>query len=331
MRLCEDAAAMRVAKLVKTLLRFCIGFVLALVTVEGVARAYAFIPIEGGRKTWHREGNAVSHWRDGIRLPISTLGTRRILVLGDSFTAALHVGDEQTFCFLAERLLRKTGIDAVFLNAAAPALGLPDHIYRGRAVVEKQRASWTLVVVNDDDFEASAWSKTNTHFVRTGETLEVRPAVQHRGRFDFVMKPLRGESAAVQNGFLQYKGLLQMAAAWRPFRAEAQIRKASPVKRDYPVAEELALAQAAFGGRVTFVHLGVGATTVTPTEAKFRKACEEQRLSCITTREQLAALRRRGIPAQGFPNSGWDTGHLNPWGHEVVAQAIARALSHAVL
>lgn len=321
---------MRVAVVLKSLLRFCIGSVLALITVEAVARSYAFIPATGGKKVWNREGNAVSNWRNGIRLPISSQDTRRILVLGDSFTAALHVADDQTFCFLAERLLREAGIDRVFLNAAAPALGLPDHIYRGKALVERERASWTLVVINDDDFEKSAWSKANTHFVRTDGKLEVRPAVEQPGRFDGVMKPLRGESAAVQNGFLQYKGLLQMAAAWRPFRAEPLAAKQQN-KREYPVAEELALAQAVFAGRVTFVHLGVGASAVTATEAAFRSACEQQQLSCVTTREQLASLRRGGVPPQGFPNSGWDTGHLNPWGHEVVAQSIARALSHAVL
>jgi hypothetical protein len=251
-------------------------------------------------------------------------------VLGDSYTAALHVADDQTFCFLAERFLRQAGVDATLLNAGIPASGLPDYIHRGKPLAEKERADWIVLVLNDEDFEASTWSKANTHFVEVGDELSVQPALEARGRFDAVMKPLQGNSAAVQNAFLQYKGLLQMAATWRPFRAEAPSSKPKK-RRHYPVSKELALAHEVLGERVTYVHLGVGGSDITPTEAQFREACATQQLRCVTTREALAALRRSGAPPQGFPNSGWDTGHLSPWGHREVARLIARALSHGLL
>ncbi|MES1187425.1 MAG: hypothetical protein ABUL60_26645 [Myxococcales bacterium] len=317
---------MRARAALMTALRIGVGSLLALLSVELVARSYAFMPEAGGVKIWNREGNAVSHWRRGVRLPISR-GGKRVLVIGDSYTAAQHVNDDQTFSHLTERYLREAGLDVSLLNVGVPGSNLADHIYDGPKLAKKHGASWTLVALTDDDLGASAWAKAGTHFVHDGEGLSIRRPPEPRARAKDALKPIRNNSALIQNAFLQYKGLLEMAASWHPFRAQAPRPSRKP-NVDYPVEEELLLADVAFEGAVTFVHLGVA--TPTPIEAEFRRVCSERRLHCVTTREELEALRRSGTPPQGFPNSGWDVGHLNAWGHQTVARALARGLAHAV-
>lgn len=308
----------------KLALRLALGTALALATAELLARHYAFT-LPSTEKTWNREGNATSHWRGGIRLPISANG-KRILVLGDSYTAAMHVQDDQTFCAWTERDLRAAGKAATLLNAGVPGLSLADYILDGRARIAKERAEWTVVALTADDLGATAWSKAGAHFAWQDSKLVVgRPKVA-RGTLSGTVQRIRERSAFYQNARLQYWGLRRMAADWRPFRAQpARPRRK---ERQYPVSEELALAREALGDRVTFLLLAVGEPS--GLEAQFVTACATLGLKCVNTREQLEALRRSGVPPQGFPNTDWDVGHLNRWGHRAVAQPLARALEDAV-
>lgn len=306
------------------------GLLLAALTVEVAARGYAFTPPDGATKIWNREGNAVSHWRDGVRVAASSHGAKRVLVLGDSYTAAQHVADDETFSFLAERQLRQAQVDVTLLNAGVPGTNLADHVEDGPALARKHAVTWSLVVFTDDDLGPASWTKSGTHFVREQGSVRVRrPAAAGSASKD-ALKPIRLHSAAVQNAYLQYKGFLEMAKGWHPFRATPPPRKPPPTKH-YPVADALKLADSVFAGRVTFVHLGVGGSAVTPLERQFRAACAELNLHCMTTREAFVELRRSGKVPQGFPNTGWDVGHLNPWGHRVVAEVIGRALSNGLL
>lgn len=322
---CQDAAV-RTSRVLKALLRFALGAALATATVELVARRYAFMPEAGNAKVWHREGDAVSHWRKGVRLPISKSGPR-ILVIGDSYTAAQHVPDDQTFVYVAERELGRAGRDVTLLNVGVPGTSVVDHILDGPGLVERQQANWSLVVLTDDDLGESAWARGGSHFELVGGELATRrPPVRHAKKD--LLRPIRNNSALLQNAFLQYRGLLDMAAAWHPFHANPPRPRAAAADPSYPVAAELRLVYDSFAGRVTFVHLGI--STPSPVETEFRAACATEHWHCITTREQLERLRASGVPPQGFPNSGWDKGHLNAWGHRVVGETIAAGLRNAV-
>lgn len=310
---------MSVPMLLRRTLTVVVGLLLALATVEAIARRYAYTPAGGDTKWWHREGNAESHWRRGIRLPISESSARRVLVLGDSFAAAQHVADEETFCFLAERGLRARGRDVALLNAGSPGANLADHVFSGPSLALRERADWTVVVVTDDDLGAPSWQGAS-YFAWEGSQLQVKRAGKSKATTKNRLSPLRGRSALVQNAYLQYKGLREMASAWHPFTATPPPR--TERARSYPVADEMLLTRDAFAGRVTLLHLGVSGSTVSPTERLFRATCEQRALSCITTREQLAELRATGTPPQGFPNSGWDVGHLNQHGHRTVAAVL---------
>jgi hypothetical protein len=303
-----------------------VGLVLALLSVEAVARHYAYSPTAASVKRWNREGNAVSHWRDGIRLPVATDAQERVLVVGDSFTAGVHVADDQTFSAVTERLLRERGRRVSVLNAGRPGANLADHAYSGPTLAEREHASWTLVVINDEDLGSSSWAKSATHFLWRDGKLAVSAPPEARGARRQALATLRTGSALFQNARLQANGLRQMANDWHPFRAVPS-RSAPRPERSYPIAEELDFTRSAFQGRVSFIHLGLEPAT-TPTEARFLAACARLQLRCLTTRQELNAVRSRGAPPRGFPNSGWDVGHLNPLGHEAVAQALVAAKMH---
>lgn len=125
------------------------------------------------------EGRGRSRWTvHGIRrdAPIPA-GLSRVMVMGDSFTEAFQVNDDETFCAAAEASLARAGLPVPILNAGRASRSPADYVAQAPLYLQTFHPRWTVVQVNDADFEGDSWRTDKTHFVRDDATGELRVKV----------------------------------------------------------------------------------------------------------------------------------------------------------
>src|SRR5215470_4491801 len=125
----------------RPVLRLTVGLALAVAAFEPIARFFCTYPTEshpvlglvpaaGATVRWCLEGCGTSHWQaDGLRRSAPHDPARpAILAVGDSFTEAFHVNDEETFVSVLERQLRAAGRDVDVLNVGHSAFSAADYL-----------------------------------------------------------------------------------------------------------------------------------------------------------------------------------------------------------
>jgi len=323
------------------------AFAIACVLVELVTRStvwwqrtiyepgigYVLAP---GAWMWGREGWAISCWEEhGVRCaPAAAADAIPVLVAGDSFTEAVHVGDEDTFPYRADVLLSEgASRDVKVLAVGRSGASLPDYILNAPRWEELFHPAVVVVVVADGDFTHDAWSRGKAHFVDEGGVVRVEPVGGEA--YHGVRRALwyvRQHSMALgiaQARWREYgNGLKQETPL---FRAGEAAERAAKKKVAHPVEPQLRALAATYGPRLVVVHLPKlepeAPREATPVERELFAACEQVGVACVSTREALAAemLSSRASPF-GLGGDRFGEGHLNPRGHAVVAAELARAL-----
>ncbi len=285
------------------------GVLLALVAMELVVRQVYHVPVAfepgfgtiirpGATVRWRKEGRGESHWtRFGIRgREAPDLSKSSVLVLGNSFTEALQVDDDEVFTAIVDRRLRRDGIATTVLNAGRSGASAADYAANAPR-----------------DSPASA-----------------------RGPLRTLLSPLVNHFMLLGYGHYRIEEFKDAAAAQPPlFRAAATesvtpapTAPASPAA--YPIEGEMDLLAASYDGRVTFLfipHLDFRSPQlVTAAEARFDAHCRQASLSCVSLRPGYPELAGRGLSPFGFENSPFNEGHLNQDGHRLAAEALAAEL-----
>jgi hypothetical protein len=262
------------------------------------------------------EGWGVSHWRDDETRarPAPAANAPRVLVVGDSFTEALQVDDDEVF---TGRLRR---VDAI--NVGRSSHSAADYAAFAGEYLSRFHPSWTVVEVGPPDFAEDAFNASKTHFDSHLNVVIVPPRF---GRVSGALKVWRDRSALLDNAIARWQ--LYRAAAKMPplFRAaDAETSSAAPRRQPdetWPVADEMRLIRRAYGERVTFLFIPP-LEAPSAVESQFLAACAADRSSCVDFRTTFAAFRARGAAPFGFPNSRFGVGHLNAGGHAAVAQIL---------
>jgi hypothetical protein len=333
-------AAVSLGRPVLALLRVVVGAGLALVAFEPIARLYydfpgvdepgiGPVPAAGSQVRWCVEGCASSTWQaHGVRRTTPYQPVRPdVIVLGDSNTEALQVGDDEVYTARLERTLG--GAQVLNLGrsgfSAADYLGLAE---RNKRLFEPR---WTVITLKDEDFEGI--ERGSYDFARAGGTLTTKelPRAPMSRRFEFFRRHLALYSFAVFRWH-------QLAAA---AQSEPPIFMAGsatpPPKPPVPVAsvrEILGALSQAYDGRVTFVFLARPSAAHEPppsVELEFDAACAELAASCVNPRARFQPLVDSGTPPYGFSNSTPNSGHLNAVGHAALADALAQELGRLAL
>ena len=324
-----------------------VAVLLALLTLEIAMRHYAYIPrrldpdfgyVATGQAWWFREGTAVSHWGSrGVRAASSPASApqKRILVLGDSFTEAAHVTDDEVYTDVVERTMRRAGRHVRVLNAGVTGSTLPYYVHLAPGYRRAFSPDWTVIQLNPDDVLAAAFAKGATHFERQSDgSLAVR-ALPPEGRGGLIRRTLRfmrGHSALLQNSVLQYKAFTGLAKSFRPFRQTDEPPAPNPENPSaFPIEQELLTLSNAFDGRITVLFLspwidGVPIERATSTERSVEDACRKLGMSCAFTRSAFPQLVAAGTFPNGFPNTRPRRGHLNATGHAAVAEVLGHEL-----
>lgn len=318
-----------------------LGSVLALLTLEAVSRWYfnyqsvrdpvlGSVVAAGHTFRSRIEGSGIAYHEDhGIRRS-PALGPRRglrIACLGDSFTEANQVSDDEVYTTVTERELDSSGVPACLLNMGRSGMSVADYVANAEEFRERTGAAWAVVQIHDRDLGPEAWQTSKTHFRRPCATcpLEVvRIPPPPDGRARRVLRWLRNQSALL--GFAMERGQ-ELAGARAPDAASAVAETPAAV---HIVKAQLRMLADAYNGRLTILLIGrfdpADPGRDTAGEAAIRRAARELGISLACSKDEYGALAHRGIAPFGFPNSSLNSGHLNASGHAAAARVLTRAL-----
>ena len=315
------------------------GIALSLITFELAFRLLLFHTIRLDPVTrlpittmTHRmgEGFSVSHWDGrGIRLsPHSCSNCAHILVIGDSYTEALQVNDDQTYAAAAETIL--AGPKPLrLLNAGVAGASPADYTVQAAYYQKWIQPAWVVVQLNADDLGHDAFVPDKVHFRQKVDGLSlVVPTPYSYGRITQTLAFIR-ERSALANYAIGRIDIARQGPKGPPwFRAESE-SKVSPVpevSQWYPVERELGLLRASYGNRITFLFLPLFDKPVESEEVRFDRYCQATHLSCVNLRASFEEFQRTGTAPYGFSNSSFGSGHLNRAGHVAVARLLANEL-----
>jgi hypothetical protein len=334
---------------------------LALLTVETIVRETEFdrfiwdpevgqLHRPGVEARFSREGFGRSHWlAAGLRRDPHAVATaqKRVLVIGDSFTESLQVGDEQVFTALTNDTLQRAGGGVEVLNAGMAGLAPSDYVFLAPRHRRVFRPDWTVVVLSDHDLEGDSWDASKVHFaVDSAGRLELRqPAFSknpNASRARRLYEALTDHVALVRFTRIRLHDFSSGLSEEPPLFRGGQARRSKPTRSSAPedrVALEVGQLQAAYGGRLTILHIceldPLRPTVPSLTESRLLHAATSFGVRVATTRGGYPELAAQGRAPFGFPNSAFNTGHMNARGHEVTSRALTAEIrylaSHGLL
>jgi lysophospholipase L1-like esterase len=337
-------------KIAQNSLRAMIGFFLAILTYVAIAPlfvniarefhpVFGRIPKKDSRFVWRLEGNGVGSWGANCVRGASKAQTQgnTILILGDSFTEALQVDDDEHFAFLLEKKLKEKGMDRNVVAVGRSSHSVADYVAQAPQFLALHSPDWVVIQVTADDFGRDAWNKNLPGFARfqqnsLSDTIQV------------ISVPVRdsnllgriGERVPFLAPFLLFTANRQGAAlAWikdneQPWfhaqRREVSAKSGPNSLSKYPVGSEVELLAQAFQKRLTILYLPPfdpkRVDAEEPAEAFVRVECEKSGVQFASLREKFHELHESGRCPYGFENTRFNEGHWNRYGHQAAAAVL---------
>lgn len=323
------------------------GAMLASISAEIVVRQIYYVPWEidpefgcivkpGTTARYRLEGNGVSRWTaNGVRAAAPVDPARKpILVLGDSFTEAYQVSDEDTYTRCLESELRASAIEAPVVNAGRSGASPADYVADVERNVRRFNPRWVVVQLNEEDLTGDAWRADKAHFSFEHGRLVANPAPpKAQSAIARFVWSARQRSALLNYGIIRLQQFARAFDTAPPLFSAAGPRPADGEPCSYAdvdVAAQLGAVATAYRDRVTFLLLLPFDPFVpmrrTSVEEAFRTACRFHGWSCLSLRSEYDRFAAEHTSPYGFPNSGFNVGHMNPLGHKVAADLLAREL-----
>lgn len=333
----------------RRVLTFIAGAFLACVAMEVLVRqaitlSYREVPGFGYVRSsvlYRLEGKGRSNWTIYSLRRAAPPDPKRpsVLLLGDSYTEAFMVDDEEVVSTLVEAQLQHEGVAVQVLNSSYSGASPAEYVAQSDYYRKTFSPRWTVIVLQDDDLEGDSWKQEKAHFIRNSDgSLSVQNAgptpfeSTRRSRIKQLQRKYFPSMFAYYALVIRIPELLQGTQAEPPlFLAGSPDRKKSEViETRYPVEEELDAMRRAYDGRVTFLYLAEydphAPTVPTATERRFQAYCTTTNVSCVDTRVLYRQFARNHAAPFGFSNSGFNKGHLNAAGHQAAASLLAPEL-----
>lgn len=327
------------------------GVTLALVCFELLLRQFYFVPWEidpefgvvvtpGATAVYRREGSGRSRWTEhGVRrAALLEPGRRPILALGDSFTEAYMLDDDEVFPARAESQLAAAGHPIPVLNAGKSDMSAADYVANAERNLRVFDPRWVVVQLREDDLEEDAWSAVKTHFQSSsggGLDVVVPPSVPQT-RLRRTLFRVRQASAVVNFTTIRLLEFEHGLGDEPPLFRAGDIERPTPAAapRQFPIAAELDALAGAYRGRVTmlffaaFDPLHPGAATAG--EERFDAWCRTGGRSCVNVRAAYGRFAEGHASPYGFSNTLFNVGHMNADGHAAVGKLLAQELERLI-
>lgn len=325
----------------KLLLRACLGLLIATLCAELLVRQfwvhkrvfvtdYVKIAEPFGRTVWGTEGYAVStRGAHGVREGHGLTGTR-VLVLGDSFTEALNVGNRAVYTAVAEQQLRARQHDLSLINAGAAGRSFADYILFAERHLRLFDPDWVVIQLSQHDFMGDAFATGRNHLVQQANGV-LKPQRREFEDSSGIKALLWNNPAiAIRFSFARLKQFIEAREQPRFFTGAAPV-STSDSETD-PVEALMDTTASQYGQRVTFLfspNMRFNPNEVVESEAlrRFEQHCGQRGYSCVVPRAQYLALAREHQSPAGFLNTQFNVGHLNQRGHLAVGTALADELA----
>lgn len=268
-------------------------------------------------------------------------GRCRVLVIGDSYTAALQLPREHNFTTVAERL--DPGLDVV--NGGRDGLFLGDLHKVHRRLAATVQPDLVVYVVSQRAVEADIHLPDFSVVVdpQTGAVTDAVMRVEDKEALKQTFGPVFRESALATRLAAQLQptvvGAIGQVGAWRDaFDAprSAQAAAAPAVAPPAPAAEAVlgfVFKRLAAPGPTALLYVNAlqyapgPRASVAPTSAGAervaRRAADAAGVRLYDTADALiASVAQTGQPPYGFQNAVLPGGHLNASGHRAVGRAL---------
>ena len=319
-----------------------LGILVAFLLAEGCLRFLVVgwhssdAPVREVRQ--YEEGMAAAHFRpDGITMYGDRLtgnppipGAPSVVLLGDSFVVAESVEDQQTMGSVLERTARQAGRPLNVHQYGWYHTSVPTYLATAEWLMRQWRPLRVVVLVNSGDFGAEA---TETGWFWR---MKVNPDLSIQ-LIDVREKPQSGWLEDLQ--LAAGKSSLALAVRRRTATILSLMDFGHPKGHAGPVndqSERLPLAsvralKAAFGDALLIVYSPScdlpADVSPEPAEAGVLAACAQEKVDCVSTRNDTMAVRAEGHMTRGFHNTAPGDGHFNERGHRMVGEVMWREIS----
>ncbi len=287
-------------------------------------------PLGGERYSWgiivrqYMEGIASASFdNEGSRLtgnpPIP--GAETALIIGDSHIEALQVADRETVGSILERKLRSDGHAINIRQYGWNFAAAPMYVFAAPKLLAEWNPKWVLVVMTANDMTLQAVEQDDPvgYNIQRDGTVSLKRTVN----LDELVRPIPRRGLART---LFYGVMTNFNWAYRGWDRERAISGSFKSKRSNAASSDIVpglsvrTLHQAFGDRLIIVY---DAMTDDRSEALFDQACLSEHVTCMETREPIAALARKAQRVtRGFGNTAPGIGHYNSWGHRFLAETV---------
>ena len=346
-----------------------LGFGLALLTMDLIAMWMYNLPSApnpvfgdvhepGKRFRQQIEGNGSGVWTSNCvrRASLPPAGQKPVLlILGDSYTEAIQVTDQDHFAHLLEQ--RLGGIPVLAMGRSGYSVA--DYVAGAATFKRLFGPDRVIIQVGAGDFEADAWTRKEggyAYFEREQPSAPVRAMEAPRATGASAVSPgsLKVVSLPVsQPGWLSTV-TREKGPFWFPLVTFAYLRRSElkewmhghdqpwfhavaaqpgPEERQheedlgkYPLDDEMRLLAEAYDGRLTLLYLARfdpnKPSKETETERTLHGLAEKNGVPFISLRKKFPELAAAGLAPYGFSNTRFNWGHWNRYGHRAAAELL---------
>ena len=331
--------------MLKSASRLVLAGIAALLLVEGGLRLFALAstmisnPLE--RSGMLTPGAELISFKEGYgRRSVNELGAfdgpirrdeglvARAILLGDSYTEALQVRDEQTFDAVAERALAASVGPVELVNLGRSGDGTLVELDRYLTWADSLKHDFVLVQLNGNDFADNrrvAGSRRN----RSAGRAPVPIGLARRLHLE-----LRQHSV-LYNKLNLRRDELQTYLAHRN-DAEDELAPAPPDSLELAITGKALLdlrdAAEAHGARLLLFEIPDFDAAASEQPSPIAELCEREGLHLLPIGDELREVLQ-GLPDRklnGFLNTTLGVGHLNPAGHDALGRLLATHLEQEI-
>lgn len=137
------------------------------------ASGLGLVPVNNAVTIWGIEGFGVTHFLSNGEIYTPHQSGASVVVLGDSFTQALQVSDNQKYVSVAENILYGREMKMDLHNLGAPGSSIADYVYKAPFIIKKYSPDVVVVQLSTSDFAESLDVSRQNYFVHSGMSLEL--------------------------------------------------------------------------------------------------------------------------------------------------------------